>query len=156
MRQWLYRKIVLPVIDLLRQGITPEKIALSIALGVALGIFPVLGSTTLLCAGAALVLRLNLPAIQLVNYLIYPLQLILFLPFLKAGSRIVGSRPVSLTLGEIFSLMKTDLWGLIKTLWTASLGAMALWLVIAPLLGAAVYFTLAPILRGLRRTVARE
>jgi len=156
MRQWLYRKIVLPVVDLLRQGITPEKIALSIALGVVLGIFPVLGSTTLLCAAAALVLRLNLPAIQLVNYLIYPLQLILFLPFLKAGSRIVGSRPVSLTLGEIFSLMKTDLWGLVRTLWTASLGAMALWLVIAPVLGAAVYYTLAPILRKLRRTVARE
>jgi len=153
MRQWLYRKIVLPLIDLLRQGITPEKIALSIALGVTLGIFPVLGSTTLLCAGAALVFRLNLPAIQLVNYLIYPLQLILFLPFLKAGSRIAGSRPVSLTLGEIFSLMKTDLWGLVKTLWAASLGAMALWLVIAPLLGVAVYFTLAPTLRRLRGTV---
>ncbi|HYL77201.1 MAG TPA: DUF2062 domain-containing protein [Bryobacteraceae bacterium] len=155
MRQWLYRKIVLPLVDLLRQGVTPEKIALSISLGIAIGIFPVLGSTTLLCAAAAVVLRLNLPAIQLVNYLVYPLQLILFLPFLKAGSRIVGSRPVSLSLGEIFSLMKTDLWGLVKTLWTASLGAMALWLVIAPLLAAAVYFTLAPILRGLRRTVAR-
>jgi len=33
---------------------------------------------------------------------------------------------------------------------------MALWLVIAPVLGAAVYYTLAPILRKLRRTVARE
>jgi uncharacterized protein (TIGR03437 family) len=70
---WPYRKIVLPIIDLLRQGITPEKVALSIALGVTLGIFPVLGSTTILCAAAAVVLRLNLPAIQAVNYLIYPI-----------------------------------------------------------------------------------
>ena len=90
---WFYRTLVLPIVDLLRQGITPEKIALSIALGAVLGIFPVLGSTTILCVAAAYVLRLNLPAIQLVNFLIYPLQLILFLPFLQAGSRITGSAP---------------------------------------------------------------
>ena len=148
---WLYRKILLPVLDLLRQGITPEKIALSIALGAVLGIFPVLGATTILCALAALVLRLNLPAIQLVNFLIYPLQLILLLPFLQAGSRITGSARVTLSLHEIFSLMKSDTWGLIKMLWTASLGAMALWLVVSPLIGAAIYFTLAPVLRRLRR-----
>jgi uncharacterized protein (DUF2062 family) len=151
MSAWLYRKIVLPVLDLLRQGITPEKIALSIALGAVLGIFPVLGATTILCAAAALVLRLNLPAIQLVNFLIYPLQLILLLPFLQAGSRITGAARVTLSLHQIFSLMKSDTWGLIKMLWTASLGAMALWLVVSPLLGAAIYFTLAPVLRRLRR-----
>ena len=26
-RAWLYRKVVLPIVELLRQGITPEKIA---------------------------------------------------------------------------------------------------------------------------------
>src|SRR6202521_464308 len=100
---WPYRKIFLPIVDLLRQGITPEKIALSIALGAVLGIFPVLGATTILCAAAALVLRLNLPAIQLVNFLIYPLQLILLLPFLQAGSRITGAARVTLSLQQIFS-----------------------------------------------------
>jgi hypothetical protein len=40
-RAWLYRKVVLPVVELLRQGITPEKIALSIALGAVIGVFPV-------------------------------------------------------------------------------------------------------------------
>jgi uncharacterized protein (DUF2062 family) len=151
MSAWLYGKIVLPVLDLLRQGITPEKIALSIALGAVLGIFPVLGATTILCAAAALVLRLNLPAIQLVNFLIYPLQLILLLPFLQAGSRITGAARVTLSLPQIFSLMKSDTRGLIKMLWTASLGAMALWLFVSPLLATAIYFTLAPVLRRLRR-----
>lgn len=156
MRQWLYRKIVLPLLDLLRQGVTPEKLSLSIALGIVIGVFPMLGATTLLCAAAAFALRLNLPAIQLVNYLIYPVQLILFLPFLEAGSRIVGARPIALSLSEIFAMMKSDLWGLIKILWTASLGAMLLWLILAPMAGAAIYFTLVPVLRGLRRTVVRE
>jgi uncharacterized protein (DUF2062 family) len=156
MRQWLYRKIVVPLLDLLRQGVTPEKLSLSIALGIVIGVFPMLGSTTLLCAAAAFALRLNLPAIQLVNYLIYPVQLILFLPFLEAGSRVVGARPIAMSLTQIFAMMKSDLWGLIKILWTASLGAMLVWLILAPITGAAIYFTLVPVLRGLRRTVVRE
>ncbi|HEX6895454.1 MAG TPA: DUF2062 domain-containing protein [Bryobacteraceae bacterium] len=151
---WLYRKILLPIIELLRQGITPEKIALSIALGAALGIFPVLGSTTILCAAAALVLRLNLPAIQLVNYLIYPLQLVLFLPFLQAGSRITGAGPVTVSLKQVFGMIQSDPWKLIKMLWSASLGAMAIWIVLSPLIIAAVYFTLTPALRRLRRGIS--
>jgi hypothetical protein len=58
--------------------------------------FPVLGSTTILCAAAAFVLRLSLLAIQVVNFLIYALQLIVFLPFLQAGSRITGAARVTL------------------------------------------------------------
>ena len=135
------------MLDLLRQGITPEKVALSIALGIVLGIFPMLGTTTLLCAGAAIVLRLNLPAIQLVNFLIYPLQLILFLPLLKAGSRIANAGPVTMTLKQIFLMMQSDLWGLIRLLWTATLGAIFIWILLAPLAAAVIYFTLAPVLR---------
>ncbi|MBZ5607758.1 MAG: DUF2062 domain-containing protein [Acidobacteriia bacterium] len=151
---WPYRKIVQPIVDLLRQGITPEKIALSIALGAVLGIFPVLGSTTLLCAAAAVVLRLNLPAIQLVNYFIYPVQLILFLPFLQAGSRVAGRAPIALSLTDVFGMLKSAPWSLIKMLWIASLGAMAIWLVVSPLLAAAIYFALTPVLRRLGRRIA--
>ena len=150
----LYRKVFLPIVDLLRQGITPEKIALSIALGAVLGIFPVLGSTTILCAAAAFVFRLNLPAIQLVNFLIYPLQLILFLPFLQAGSRITGAARVTLSMKEVFGMIKSDPWSLIKMLWSASLGAMAIWIMMSPLVIAAIYFTLAPVLRRVRRSIA--
>jgi uncharacterized protein (DUF2062 family) len=85
---FLHRRLVRPVLDLLRQGVTPEKIALSLALGVALGVFPVLGSTTALCALAALALRLNLPAIQIVNYFVYPLQIALLIPFFRLGERL--------------------------------------------------------------------
>ena len=138
---------MVPILDLLRQGITPEKIALSIALGVVLGVFPMLGSTTILCAGVAILLRLNLPAIQLVNFLIYPLQLILFLPLLKAGSRIAKAAPVTISLGRIFAMIRSDLWGLIRMLWSATLGAIVIWLVLAPIAAAVIYFTLAPVLR---------
>ena len=153
MTTWLHRKVVVPVVDLLRQGITPEKIALSIALGAVLGVFPVLGSTTILCAAAAVLLRLNLPAIQLVNYFVYPVQLILFLPFLRAGSQVAGAGSVTLSLPKIFTMMKAEPVTLIRMLWAASLGAIALWLFMSPLAIALIYYTLAPVLRRLGKGI---
>ncbi len=72
--------------SLLKEGMSLKKISFCIALGIALGIFPVLGTTTLLCTIAAFSLRLNIPVIQVANYGVYPLQLILLAPFYSAGS----------------------------------------------------------------------
>jgi uncharacterized protein (DUF2062 family) len=78
-------KIFLPLSKLLKQGLTPFKLALVIALGMTLSVFPVLGTTTLICTLVAFLFHLNLPAIQFANYAAFPLQVILFFPFLKLG-----------------------------------------------------------------------
>ena len=91
-----------PLLDLSLRGMSPEAIALSIAVGFALGLFPLPGCPTLLCALAAVVLRLNGPAVQVVNYLVYPLQLALFAPFMRLGGRLFpasGHFPRSFTAG---------------------------------------------------------
>jgi uncharacterized protein (DUF2062 family) len=69
----------------LRQGMSPRRLALTLALGLAVGCIPVVGIPTLVCAALALTLRLNLPAIQAANYAAMPLQLILIVPFIKLG-----------------------------------------------------------------------
>ncbi len=61
-------------------------------LGIVLGVFPVFGLPTLLCAAAAIVFRLNLAAIQLVNQVSAPLQYALLLPLGRAGAQITGAR----------------------------------------------------------------
>jgi len=38
-RGFLHRRFIAPIVALLTQGITPEKIALSLAFGIVLGIF---------------------------------------------------------------------------------------------------------------------
>ena len=52
--RFLRRRLVEPILELLRQGVTPEKIALSLAFGLGLGIFPVLGVSTMLCTLVAI------------------------------------------------------------------------------------------------------
>lgn len=69
-------------------GLSPDSIALIVTLGLTLGVFPVYGAPTLLCAAVSLLLRLNLPAIQLVNQLTTPLQLAMLFPFLRLGSQL--------------------------------------------------------------------
>ena len=75
----------------LRQGISPQRLALTLALGFAIGCIPVVGIPTALCAGLALALRLNLPAIQAANYAVMPLQLMLILPFVRLGRWLFSS-----------------------------------------------------------------
>ena len=73
----------------LRQGVSPEALSLTVVLGLVIGTIPILGSTTMLCAGAAILLRLNQPLMQAINYLVYPLQLLLYVPLLMMGARML-------------------------------------------------------------------
>lgn len=153
---FFYRKLVRPVIDLLKQGVTPEKIALSLALGAALGVFPALGWTTGLCAIAALVLRLNLPAIQIVNYFMYPLQIALLIPFFRLGEKLFGARHLPISVPQIYAMIRANMWGAIRMLWTTTWHAMVVWALIAPVFVALAYAILSPLLRRvLRRQVVR-
>lgn len=147
---WFRRRLANPFIDLLKQGITPEKIALSVALGVTLGVFPVLGSTTILCGIAAWALKLNIPAMQLVNYLVYPLQLALLIPFLQAGSRLFGAQPMNLTLVQVGELIRGDVWRAMSVLGVATLHGILLWMIVCPLAAAGIYFMLMPVLKRMR------
>jgi uncharacterized protein (DUF2062 family) len=77
----------------LRQGISPRRLALTLALGFAIGCIPVVGLPTLVCAAVALALRLNVPAIQAANYVAMPLQLALIVPFVRLGGRMTSTAP---------------------------------------------------------------
>lgn len=152
----LRRRIAGPILKLLRQGLTPEKITLSIALGITLGVTPVLGSTSLLCSAAAILLRLNLPFVQAVNYLVYPLQLALLIPFIRVGEWMFGAQPIGISLARIFDLMQAGVWTAITTLWTATMHALAAWLVLGSVASMAIYALLTPVLRRLDESLRAE
>ncbi len=147
----LHRRVVAPITALLTQGVTPEKIALSLAFGIVLGVFPVLGSTTVLCAAAALIFGLNLPAIQLVNYLIYPLQLFLLIPFIRIGEKLLGATPLQFSLAQILTMVRADLRHAVSTLWLADVHAIFAWLLIGP---PAIFVLYVPLCRILRQVIS--
>lgn len=145
--KFLDRALLTPLLNFLKQGLSPEKLALCVALGLLLGTFPVLGSTTLLCTAAAIAFRLNMPAIQLINYFTYPLQLLLFIPYIRAGEFLFSQPPISLDLVKIFTMLQTDLVGAINSLWMTNVRAIVAWSLSAPLIAIAIYYILVPIFR---------
>ena len=59
-RESLWRRwVVKPVMAQLSQGITPAKIAQAIAFGVTIGVFPLLGTPTLLSLAIGVPMKLN-------------------------------------------------------------------------------------------------
>ena len=88
---YLQKKIILPLVDLLKQGMDPSSLSLALTSGALIGIFPVLGIATVVCGGVAVFFRLNHPAIQLANYIVFPMQIVLFFPFLTIGEAVTGN-----------------------------------------------------------------
>ncbi len=156
MASFLQRRVVGPLKALLREGITPRRLACSLACGVVCGLFPVMGTTTLLCACAAFLFRLNLPAVQLVNYFIYPLQLLLILPFIHAGEVILRTDPTRLALEQMIAIFRHNHIEGLHVLWRLALHGIAAWLVFAPVLFVSVYCIVLPPISGMARSMARR
>ena len=134
---------------MLKEGMSLKKIALCITLGITLGIFPVLGVTTVLCTLAALAFRLNLPAIQLVNYMVYPAQLALLAPFYSAGSWLFDRQGSRVSGENLIAMIQNDFWGSMTSLWNLTLYAIFTWTVICPILLVVLYLSLKPAVRAL-------
>lgn len=153
---WWHRRVVAPIAAQLTQGVTPEKIALTVALGITISCFPILGSTTALCAIVAIALRLNQPIIQLVNYLAYPLQLVLLIPFYRAGEHVLGRPPIPLSITLLLERFRADFAQFLRDFGMIAVGGIIVWLIAAPLAIAALYFTTRPPLRGLAIKLRRS
>jgi hypothetical protein len=147
---WWQRRVMAPIVAQLKQGITPGKVALTLALGGVLGIFPILGASTPLCAIAGVWLRLNQPLIQLVNYLAYPVQLALLIPFYRAGERLFGAEPVPIVdVPGLIARFGDGPWQFILDYGLVGLYGIAVWCLVAPPLAALGYALLKPMLAAL-------
>jgi uncharacterized protein (DUF2062 family) len=148
-RSLLYRRIVLPFLAILRVGTSPERLAWSIAIGLLIGINPLLGTTTVLSLAVAFIFRLNLAASQLANHAAYPLQLLLVIPFLHLGSRVFHTPPIPLRSHELLDAMKHNPFELMRRLWLWEWHALLLWALLAAILIVPLVLVLTPLLRRL-------
>ena len=152
------RRVLDPVITQLTQGITPEKIALTIAVGSALALFPMLGVTTLFCLIVGIVLRLNQPMIQVVNYLCTPIHIPLIFYFWHLGERLFSAPPVRMKLRSLPELMWNLLWSdpalFVNRFGTLVFHAAVVWAIFAPIWIAVVYFISRTTLREVARVRA--
>lgn len=138
----------------LRQGATPRKLAIACAMGCVISIFPVFGTTTLLCFLVAIAFRLNIVVIQTVNYLLTPIQVVMLIPFMQGGILLFNLTPVSLDVNELMLRFKNGFGALIMELGGVILGGIAMWMMVAiPLFFLLFFIFHALLLRWMRREV---
>ena len=153
---WVYRRAVLPILALLRMGATPEKLAWSIAVGLLIGINPILGSTTVLCLAVAFLLRLNIAASQLGNHIVYPLQLILVIPFIHVASNIFHTAHLPFSATQLLHAAREHPIALTRQIWLWEWHAFLLWAATAALTAPLIALALTPSLRRLLAQVQRR
>lgn len=139
----LQAKVVTPMINILKSGATPEGIALSLALGITGGMFPVPATTTVVCVLFAYLFQLNLAAVQLTNLLMTPINLATFMTFIRYGEALFGAEPVPLSL-EPF---QTDPLGALATFWISLCYGIVAWAIFTPPATFIAYQALKPVLR---------
>lgn len=146
------RRVVDPVLHLLRTGCTPREMAWSLAVGFAVGINPLLGSTTVLSLLLAFALRLNVVASQLITHLVYPLQLALFFVFLRLGDHVFHTGPLPLSREQLFYGVRHHPIAITRELWRWEWHALVVWLLVTLIVTPLAVAVLTPLLQ---RVLAR-
>jgi uncharacterized protein (DUF2062 family) len=139
------------VVQQLTQGITPHKIALTLAVGSALALFPIVGTTTFLCFIAGIVLGLNQPFIQIVNGICAPLHLPVILGMIRLGERLFHEQHSKMSLRYMSQMFWYAPRTFLHHFGTTALHAIVAWGVITPFWIVAVYAIALPVLREIER-----
>ena len=155
MIDWLRRRILDPLLALLRQGVAPDRLALCVAIGVVVGNIPILGVSTILCGVIALTFRLNLPAIQIVQACMAPTQILLIIPFVRLGEWILRVPPQPVSIKAALALLAQGAGHAIVALWDAILHAGLAWILVAPMAVFILYKLLAPVFEHAAQQINR-
>ena len=148
---WWQRRVVRPLSGQLTQGITPARLALALAIGGVIAVNPFLGTTTVGCIAAGVLLRLNQAVLQIANVLSAPAQLALILPWVRAGEWLYGAAAMPINPAELAAQFSADPWRFLERFGLTGLHAGTAWLLAAPLLTAVFFLALHPPLPALGR-----
>jgi uncharacterized protein (DUF2062 family) len=132
-REFIRCRILRPLLRQLRGGVTPRRLAWSLALGVVIGINPSVGITTVLVVMLAWAFGLNQVASQLGAHAVAPLHLLLFIPFIELGVHLFHTRGLPLNRQQIERLSHHPL-RLICNIWQWEWHALVVWGVVAAIL----------------------
>jgi len=117
--------------SILSSGLRPQQLLLTSCIGIGVGTLPLLWGSSLLCLLIAKRLQLNHLVLQSLNYLLYPLQLSLLLPFCSLGMRLFPWGP-ALPADGLFSLLHRHADNRLLLLLLLNLKALGAWLCAVP------------------------
>lgn len=148
LRGFFRGRVVEPLIEQLKKGVPVRRLAHSMAMGVVAAIYPQLGCTTLMGLLLGYLFRLNHATIQVVKFILYPLQFVFMIPFLRLGETLLGIEHFRMSLKEIVRIVYDDPLGSFKILGWPLVHAIFGWIVACSILYYVFY--------SIGRTIAKQ
>jgi uncharacterized protein (DUF2062 family) len=141
------RWIAGPIKDQLSQGVSSDKMAWTCATGVAVGVFPIIGSSTVLLLAAGVVFKLNQPVLHTLNYALTPVQIALVPVYVKLGELIFGAPHLSFVPTELVREFTKDPMVFLSKFGMAGVHGISAWVLTAPCVIFGIYFLLSPVFK---------
>jgi uncharacterized protein (DUF2062 family) len=96
------------VTALFKQGLSPMLLSQSIIASGALSIIPILGVSTFILTALSIKKKLNLPIMIAISYLMWPIQILLIIPFIRMGEFIFSVPSSHHTAEEIINSFQNN------------------------------------------------
>jgi uncharacterized protein (DUF2062 family) len=119
----------------LANGVSPEKLANAVAIGVMCGLFPIFGTTTIVSALAGLLFRVNPVVVQVMNYAMYPVYFFVQFGLIAAGAWIFEDGLDAYSRESIRAVFDAGWFSAFAQLTRALLHAVVVWALVSPLAG---------------------
>lgn len=137
---YLKNRILIPFRLVPKEGVTSESLAFSITIGIIAGLFPVLGTTTLISLLLTLLFRQNILVVQSVQWLLGLVQIMLIIPFMKLGAFILNQNVIHINMHQINIAFQPGFFSGIRTVGIFHLYAILTWIILAVPASAISYF----------------
>jgi uncharacterized protein (DUF2062 family) len=133
-------KFLIPFRLVPKDGLTPEKLAFSVTLGIVTGIFPVIGMTTLLSLLFTMLFRQNLLIVQSVQWVVALIQIMLIIPFMQFGAYMLNHNALQISMAQINHAFQPGVISGIKAVGIFHLYGILTWLLLVIPAGSVSYF----------------
>ena len=82
---WNFRVLKSKTVALFKQGLTPMQLTQSVLVSALISIIPILGVSTFFLTVLSIKRKLNLPIMIAISYIMWPIQLLMIIPFINIG-----------------------------------------------------------------------
>jgi hypothetical protein len=139
---WNFRALKSKTVALFKQGLTPIQLTQSILASALISIIPILGVSTFLLTVLSIKRNLNLPIMIAISYILWPIQLLMIIPFINIGEFIFSIPQSNHSAQEIIASFQESFFGTLSRLSFELLCGFGGWLLTAVPFFTLVYLVL--------------
>ena len=144
------------IIALFKQGLTPIELTQSIIVSGLISTIPILGVSTFLLTALSLKRKLNLPIMIAQSYIMWPIQVIMIIPFINIGEFIFSVPKTNHSAQEIIASFQNSFFATLSHLSFELLCGFGGWLLTAVPFSVGVYLASIFILKLLLKAKNQE